>query len=159
MMAEMEVVRKQQLEALESLKTEIRDMKQFGGLSTAAMDRISSIDSSSYQESSSPFENQPTTKEVLLNGQKKNLEMELSSRLREIERLLIKERELQNTIHQLQMELDCRIDEKEVEEAKKEVHRLEVSVERLKSELKEANVERERLAFENGNMKKQLLRK
>ena len=82
MMGEMEVVRRQQLEALESLKSEIKEMKQFGGLSTAVIDRISSIDSSSYQESNTNSDQRPTTREVLLNGQKKNLEVELSARLR-----------------------------------------------------------------------------
>lgn len=32
MMSEMEIVRKQQLEELEALRTEIREMKQYGGI-------------------------------------------------------------------------------------------------------------------------------
>ena len=71
----------------------------------------------------------------------------------------MKERELQNTIHELRMELDCRVDEKAFDDANRQIHKLEFTVEKLKGELKEANSERERLSSENGSMKKQLLRK
>jgi hypothetical protein len=58
---------------LESLKSEIKEMKQFSGLNDMAMDRMSSIDSSSYQDSNTRSDDKPTTREVLLSGQKKNL--------------------------------------------------------------------------------------
>lgn len=97
---------------------------------------MSSIDSSSYQSSNTRSEERPTTREVLLNGQKKNLEVELSAKLREIERMLMKERELQNTIHNLRMELDCKVDEDQYQELKRQIHKLEVSIDKLKGDLK-----------------------
>jgi hypothetical protein len=45
----------------------------------------------------------------------------------------MKERELQNTIHNLRMELDCRVDEKSLDEANRQVHKLEITVDKLRA--------------------------
>jgi hypothetical protein len=50
--------------------------------------------------------------------------------------MLMKERELQNTIHTLKMKLDCRVDEKSVEDVNRQLQKLEFTVNKLRAELK-----------------------
>lgn len=88
--------------------------------------------------------------------EKKDLEENLAAKMRIIERMLNSERELQETIHELRLELDSRPDPEELEAQRRQD---EHAVERVQKELKEVAAEKDRLASENGSMKRQMLRK